>query len=42
MADERISAAEARAMAGTPGVLLLDVRDAAEVQAAGKAKGGLT
>jgi rhodanese-related sulfurtransferase len=37
----RISAAEAKALAGTPGVLLLDVRDAAEVQAAGKAKGAL-
>ena len=37
----RISAAEAQALAGQPGVLLLDVRDAAEVQAAGKAKGAL-
>jgi rhodanese-related sulfurtransferase len=37
----RISAAEAMAMAGDPQVVLLDVRDAAEVKAAGKAKGAL-
>ena len=37
----RIGAAEAMAMAGDPLVVLLDVRDAAEVKASGKAKGAL-
>ena len=37
----RIGAAEAMAMAGDPRVVLLDVRDAAEVKASGKAKGAL-
>jgi rhodanese-related sulfurtransferase len=37
----RISPAEAKAMAGDPRVVLVDVRDAAEVKASGKAKGAL-
>ena len=37
----RISAAEARALATQPQVVLVDVRDAAEVKASGKAKGAL-
>ncbi|MBU8538472.1 rhodanese-like domain-containing protein [Falsiroseomonas tokyonensis] len=37
----RISAAEAQALAAQPQTVLLDVRDAAEVQASGKAKGAL-
>ena len=37
----RIGAAEAKALAGKPGVVLVDVRDAAEVKASGKAKGAL-
>jgi len=37
----RIGAAEARALAGDPRTVLLDVRDAAEVKASGKAKGAL-
>ncbi|MGG5807922.1 rhodanese-like domain-containing protein [Falsiroseomonas sp. CW058] len=37
----RIGAAEAMAMARDPRVLLVDVRDAAEVQASGRAKGAL-
>ena len=37
----RISAAEAKSMAGKPEVMLLDVRDAAEVKASGKAKGAV-
>ena len=37
----RISAAEAMALARDPQVVLLDVRDAAEVKASGKAKGAL-
>ncbi len=37
----RISAAEARALAADPQTVLLDVRDAAEVKASGKAKGAL-
>ena len=37
----RIGAAEAKALAGTPGVVLVDVRDAAEVKASGRAKGAL-
>ncbi|NKE46985.1 rhodanese-like domain-containing protein [Roseomonas frigidaquae] len=37
----RISAAEARVLAGEPQTVLLDVRDAAEVKASGKAKGAL-
>ena len=37
----RIGAAEAMAMAADPRVVLLDVRDAAEVKASGKAKGAL-
>ncbi len=37
----RISAAEAKALAAGQQVLLLDVRDAAEVKASGKAKGAL-
>lgn len=37
----RISAAEAKALASSPGTVLVDVRDAAEVQASGKAKGAL-
>jgi len=37
----RISAADAKAMADSPQVVLLDVRDAAEVKASGKAKGAL-
>ncbi len=37
----RISAAEARALAAQPQVVLLDVRDVAEVKASGKAKGAL-
>lgn len=37
----RIAPAEAREMAGLPQVVLLDVRDAAEVKASGKARGAL-
>ena len=37
----RISAAEAQALAAQPQTVLLDVRDAAEVKASGKAKGAL-
>ncbi len=37
----RISGAEAVALAGRPEVLILDVRDAAEVKTTGKAKGAL-
>jgi rhodanese-related sulfurtransferase len=37
----RISPAEAKAMANDPRVLFVDVRDAAEVKASGKAKGAL-
>ncbi|HEV7266527.1 MAG TPA: rhodanese-like domain-containing protein [Falsiroseomonas sp.] len=37
----RIPPAEATALAGQPQVVLLDVRDAAEVKASGKAKGAL-
>jgi rhodanese-related sulfurtransferase len=37
----RISAAEVKAMAGDPRLLLVDVRDAAEVAASGKAKGAV-
>ncbi len=37
----RISGAEAIALAGRPEVLILDVRDAAEVKTTGKAKGAL-
>jgi rhodanese-related sulfurtransferase len=37
----RIDAAEAQALAGDPRTVLLDVRDAAEVKASGKAKGAL-
>ncbi len=37
----RVSAAEAKAMAGDPRVVLVDVRDGAEVKASGKAKGAL-
>lgn len=37
----RISAAEAMALAAQPQVVLLDVRDASEVKASGKAKGAL-
>jgi rhodanese-related sulfurtransferase len=37
----RIAPAEAKALAGSPDVLLLDVRDAAEVATTGKAKGAL-
>ncbi|UPY38333.1 rhodanese-like domain-containing protein [Sediminicoccus sp. KRV36] len=37
----RISGAEAVALAGRPEVLILDVRDAAEVKVTGKAVGGL-
>jgi rhodanese-related sulfurtransferase len=37
----RISPAEAKAMAGDPRVVLVDVRDVAEVKASGKAKGAL-
>jgi rhodanese-related sulfurtransferase len=37
----RINPAEARTLAGQPGVVLVDVRDAAEVKASGKAKGAL-
>lgn len=37
----RISAAEARALAAEPQTVLLDVRDAAEVKASGKAKGAV-
>ena len=37
----RISPAEAKAMANDPRVVLVDVRDAAEVKASGKAKGAL-
>lgn len=37
----RIAPAEAKALAGNPDVLLLDVRDAAEVATTGKAKGAL-
>ena len=37
----RISGAEAVAMSQQPNVLILDVRDAAEVHTTGKAKGGL-
>jgi rhodanese-related sulfurtransferase len=37
----RISAAEAKAMASDPSVVLVDVRDATEVKASGKAKGAL-
>ncbi len=38
----RIAAAEARTLAAEPQTVLLDVRDAAEVKASGKAKGALT
>jgi rhodanese-related sulfurtransferase len=37
----RISAAEARTLAAQPQTVLLDVRDAAEVKASGKAKGAV-
>jgi rhodanese-related sulfurtransferase len=37
----KISAAEAQALAAQPQTVLLDVRDAAEVKASGKAKGAL-
>jgi rhodanese-related sulfurtransferase len=37
----RITPAEAKAMAGDPRVLMVDVRDGAEVKASGKAKGAL-
>ena len=37
----RIAAAEVKAMAGDPRLLLVDVRDGAEVKASGKAKGAL-
>jgi rhodanese-related sulfurtransferase len=37
----RISAADAQALAADPLTVLLDVRDAAEVKASGKAKGAL-
>ena len=37
----RIPAAEAKAMAIGPDVILVDVRDAAEVKASGKAKGAV-
>jgi len=37
----RIAGAEAVALAGQPQVVLLDVRDAAEVKASGKAKGAI-
>ncbi len=37
----RIAPAEAVALAATPGVLVLDVRDAAEVKASGKAAGAM-
>ena len=37
----RISAAEVKAMAGDPRVVLVDVRDGAEVKVSGKAKGAL-
>lgn len=37
----RISPAEAKAMAGRPNVLLVDVRDGTELAAAGKAKGAV-
>ena len=37
----RIDAAEAKKLASDPRVVLVDVRDAAEVKAAGKAKGAL-
>ncbi|MGG5890287.1 rhodanese-like domain-containing protein [Falsiroseomonas sp. HC035] len=37
----RISAAEAQTLAAQPQTVLLDVRDAAEVKASGKAKGAL-
>lgn len=37
----RIAPGEAKALAGQPQVVLLDVRDAAEVKASGKAKGAL-
>jgi rhodanese-related sulfurtransferase len=37
----RISAAEVKAMAGQPGVLLVDVRDGNELAASGKAKGAV-
>lgn len=37
----RIAPAEAIALARQPGVVLLDVRDAAEIAASGKAKGAL-
>jgi rhodanese-related sulfurtransferase len=37
----RISAAEAKALAAQPQTVLLDVRDAAEVKASGKAKGAV-
>jgi rhodanese-related sulfurtransferase len=37
----RISPAEAKTLAAQPQVVLLDVRDAAEVKASGKAKGAL-
>lgn len=38
----RISIAEARTLAADPQTVLLDVRDAAEVKASGKAKGAIT
>ena len=37
----RIAAAEAKAMASDPRVVLVDVRDGSEVKASGKAKGAL-
>jgi rhodanese-related sulfurtransferase len=37
----RISAAEVKAMAGDPKLLLVDVRDGTEVAASGKAKGAV-
>lgn len=37
----RIAAGEAKALAAQPQVVLLDVRDAAEVKASGKARGAL-
>ena len=37
----RITPSEAKAMAADPRVLIVDVRDAAEVKASGKAKGAL-
>ncbi|MGG5817431.1 rhodanese-like domain-containing protein [Falsiroseomonas sp. HW251] len=37
----RVAPAEAKAMAGDPRVVLVDVRDGSEVKASGKAKGAL-